>query len=157
MDLSRGNSRGRNIREELAEIIRADTIAPAAIARECRIETAMLLRWLNGGRLDADYASRVAHFLDDRITVFRLCKEIGNALRGNAVANHLSKVKVLIAELRETDGRPSRDELCDQILMRLGDVEKIVHLMSKEPTVRESISPGDRLVIVKSGKKAVGE
>jgi hypothetical protein len=155
MDLSAGNS-GRNLREELAEIIRADAIAPAAIARECRIETAKLVQWLKGGRLDADYASRLAHFLDDRITVLKLCKEIGNQLRGNAVANHLVKVKRLIAELKETDGRLSREELCDQVLMRLGDVEKIVGLMQHEQTVRESISPGDRMVIVKSGKKAVG-
>jgi hypothetical protein len=158
MDYHVNNRGGAYIREDLAEIMKRDSIRLGAVARQCRVPHKILVAWLDrSAKMDVEYAVRVREFISDRITIDHINREVNNELRGNAVTEYFNKIYIL-ANLLHDPEEPDRDAIFDEIDLHVRDAKRVVALMALEQTVRGVIEPGDRLMVIKSGgKKAVGE
>jgi hypothetical protein len=154
-----------DIREELRELIRREGIELPAIARECDVSLQALIQWLSTDIPKAPaFVARVEQFISDRAFIWlTMSTEASNQIRDEFGLQLVQNAKLLADELGQI---ANRDDLRAHLQMYLGDIGRLVRLMSVDETyvadrllrtLQNLLKPGDKMVISRASKDAPKE
>lgn len=144
-----------NVRAQALRLIEIEKVPLVAIARDASVSTAEFIEWLGGGRKPAEFVAKISEWIADRLTIRHILTEVSNQMRGDAGAKLIATVGRIAINMRDASDEEERLELCDHLMLYVQDIEWLFNIMAKDQTIRSALKPGDRVVVVKAGGKAV--